>query len=160
MSAPMVARWIGVWAIGAVLLNAQPPMTMTFPGSKQPITVVIDSPEIRRLIGDQEKAQAEIDRFWRGRPREENLQHIRHLMEHPEDIPPSRKELLDATANAPTLTVQRKTHAKVLEMSKARCLPDGLSTTTFVRVLLDGKNPPGGTEVWVCINATEFDNVP
>jgi hypothetical protein len=82
------------------------------------------------------------------------------MIEHPDDVPPSRKKFLDTIANAPTLTVQRKTHAKVLEVSKARCFPDGVSTTTFVRVSLDGKKPLGGTEVWVCASATAFDGMP
>ncbi len=163
MSAPMVARrmaLMGGCAAGAVLLNAESPMTMTFPGSKQPITVVIDSPEIRRLIGDQEKAQAEEDRFWREpHTREAGTQRISDMINHPYDFPSGREEFLDAMAKAPALTVERKTHAKVLEVSKARCLP-GVTTTTFVRVSLDGKKPPSGTEVWVCLSATAFDGMP
>lgn len=140
-------------------IAGQPPDTFTI-RTEYRLRLVSDSPEVRRLIADEEKRQIETEVFWGEHSREEQLRHVRYLMEHPQDISPERRQFLDAMAAAPALSVQRKTRAKVLAVSKARCLRDGLSTTTFVRMLLAGKSPPGGAEVWVCLNGTAFDNVP
>jgi hypothetical protein len=137
--------------VGGATLNAQWSLSIS-PSSEQ-TRVVVDSAEIRRLIRDQEKGQAEVDRFWReSHTAEEGRQHIKDMAKHPDQFPPGRNEFLEAMANAPAMTVPGKTPAKVVEISKARCLPDPFSTVTYIRVLIRGKKPPGGTEVWVCRN--------
>jgi len=136
---------------GGATLSAQ--WSLSISRTSEPTKVVIDSPEIRRLVSDQEGRQAEVDRFWReGHTSEEKNQRIRDMAKQPDYFPPGRKEFLEAMASAPSLTVPGKTRAKVVEISKARCLSDAFSTITFIRVLISGKKPPGGTEVWLCRN--------
>jgi hypothetical protein len=136
---------------GGATLSAQ--WSLSISRTSEPTKVVIDSPEIRRLVSDQEARQAEVDRFWReDHTSEEKNQRIRDMARHPDNFPAGRMEFLEAMANAPGLTVPGKTRAKVVEISKARCLPDAFSTISFIRVLVSGKKAPGGTEVWLCRN--------
>jgi hypothetical protein len=126
--------------------------------SRGPIGTVVDSPEIRKLINEEEKRRDEADRFYReSHSSEERLQHTSDLIHHPDQMLPGHKDFLDAIANAPSITIPGKTRARVLEESKARCRPDGVSTITFVRFVINGKKPPGGTEVWLCTYPYAFD---
>jgi hypothetical protein len=126
--------------------------------SRGPISTIVDSPEIRKLISEEEKRRGEADRFYReSHSPEETLRHTRDLLGHPDQMLPGHKDFLDAMAKAPSITIPGKTRARVLEESKARCFPDGVSTTTFVRFVINGKKPPGGTEVWLCTNPYAFD---
>ena len=84
-------------------------------------------------------------------------QNTKELIYHPDQMLPGHKEFLAAMAKAPAITAPGRTRAGVLEISKARCLPDGVSTVTFVRFVIAGKKPPGGTEVWVCTYPYAFD---
>jgi len=85
------------------------------------------------------------------------LRRMGELLAHPDQMLPGHRDFLDAMAKAPSLTIPGKTRARVLEESKARCLPDGVSTVTFTRFVINGKRPPGGTEVWLCTNPYAFD---
>jgi hypothetical protein len=127
--------------------------------SRGPIRTVVDSPEIRQLISQEEKRQDEADRFLyrENVSREEKLRRFRDLLAHPDQMLPGHRDFLYAMAKAPSLTIPGKTRARVLEESKARCLPDGVSTITFVRFIINGKKPPGGTEVWLCTYPYAFD---
>jgi hypothetical protein len=126
--------------------------------SRGPIRTVVDNPEIRKRISEEEKRRDEADRFLREKHSPEELnQHFSDLIHHPDQMLPGHKDFLDAMAKAPSITVPGKTRAQVLEESKARCLPDGVSTITFVRFLINGKKPSGGTEVWLCTYPYAFD---
>jgi hypothetical protein len=141
----------------ATILDAQ--RSMPIGGrSKSPIRGVIDSPDVRKLISEEERRRDEADRFWReSHTAEEKRQHAENLISHPDQMLPGHKEFLEAMARATSISVPGKTRAQVLEISKARCLPDGFSTVTFARLVIVGKKPPGGTEVWVCTNPYAFD---
>lgn len=121
--------------------------------SKQPISAVIDGSDVRKLISEEEKRQDEADRFWRAsHTREETIQHVEDLLFHADRVLPGHSAFLEAMSKAPSISVPGKTRAQVLEISKARCLPDASATVTFVRMMIVGKKPPGGAEVWVCTN--------
>ena len=125
--------------------------SLTISRSREPTKVVIDSPEIRRMVKDEERKQAEIDAFYRTPHSEEEVRKRHFEMgAHPERFPPGHKEFLDSMANAPSMVVPGKTRAKLIEKSKARCMLQGFFTITFIRVVLSGKPPLGGTEVWLC----------
>lgn len=126
--------------------------------SRGSISTVVDSPEIRKLISEEEKRRDEADRFSReSHSPEETIRHTRDLLEHPDQILPGHKDFLDAMAKAPSITIPGKTRARVLAISKARCRPDAVSTVTFVRFAISDKKPLGGTEVWVCTDPYAFD---
>ena len=97
--------------------------------------------------------QDEADRFYREKHTAvEKLQYMDNLIKQPDRVLPGHKEFIEAMAKARTIAVARKARGKVLQISKARCLRDGVSTVTFVRMVILGKKPLGGTEVWVCEN--------
>jgi hypothetical protein len=126
-------------------------------GISAPTRVAVDSPEVRKLIGEEEARRDEEDRLVREmRTKDEKLQHIDDLIHDPDRMLPGHKEFLEAMVKAPAVTVDKKVRGKVLQISKARCLPDGISTVTFIRMVVVGKKPPGGTEVWVCENPSAF----
>ncbi len=126
-------------------------------GISSPLRVVIDSPEIRKLVGEEEKRRGEFESWLReSSTKEEKLSRYQDLIEHPDQVLPGHREFLDAMAKAPAITVPRKTRGKVLQISKARCQPDGTSTVTFIRMVVLGKKPAAGSEVWVCENAYAF----
>lgn len=153
-----MARAISAWCfLFAAILLAQ--RSVPIGGiSRRPISTVLDSPEIRKLISEEEKRRDQADRFLReSHSSEERLQHTRDLIEHPDQMLPGHKDFLDAMAKAPSITIPRKTRARVLEISKARCLPDAVSTVTFVRLVISGKKPSGETEVWVCTYPYAFN---
>src|ERR1700691_2070787 len=123
----------------ATILNAQ--QSVPIGGrSKTPIGAVVDSPDVRKLISEEERRRDEADRFYReNHTAEEKRQHAENLLHHPDQVLPGHKEFLEAMAKAPSISVPGKTRAQVLEISKARCLPDGVSTVTFTRMLIVGK---------------------
>jgi hypothetical protein len=141
----------------AMILNAQ--RLVPIGGrSKDPIRAVIDSPDVRKMISEEERRRDEADRFWReSHTAEEKRQHAENLIFHPDEMLPGHKEFLEALAKASSISVPGKTRAQVMEISKARCLPDGLSTVTWARMVIAGKTSSSGTEVWVCINPYAFD---
>jgi hypothetical protein len=145
------------WLLVATILNAQ--QSVPIGGrSRNPISAVRDSPDVRKLISEEERRQDEANRFYReSHTAEEKRQHGWNLLLHPDQMLPGHKEFLEAIAKVPSISVPGKTRAQVLEISKARCQPDGVSTVTFTRMLIVGKNPPGGTEVWVCTNPYAFE---
>jgi hypothetical protein len=119
--------------------------------SRRPTSAVIDSSEIRKLITEEENRRRE-DPFF-----PKSGKHMEYLISHPDQALPSHKDFIRAMAKASAITVPGTTHAGVLEISSARCLADGISTVTFVRFVLTGKKPPGGTEVWVCTYPYAFE---
>ena len=118
---------------------------------------VVDSPQVRRLVGDEEKRQAEVDLFWRqSHTDDEGREHVGYMANHPDEFPSGHAEFLKAIASAPAVAIPGKSHGKVLEISKARCFSDAFSTPTFLRVVVLGKKQPGGTEVWICAPPRSF----
>jgi len=149
----------------AAILQGQPPVYWN-QGAKIPIygigispptSVVVDSPDVRKLISEEETRQDQEDHFYRERhTKEEKLQHADDLIKHADQVLPGHKDFVEAMAKVPAITVPGKARGKVLQISKARCLPDGTSTVTFIRVVVIGKKPPGQSEVWVCENPSAF----
>jgi hypothetical protein len=126
-------------------------------GISAPTSVVVDNPEIRKLISEEETRQDLADRFYREKHKEdEKLQHADDLIKHPDRVLLGHKEFVQAMAQVPAITVVRNARGRVLQISKARCLPDGTSTVTFIRMVVIGKKAPAGTEVWVCENPYAF----
>jgi hypothetical protein len=125
-------------------------------GISAPTSVVVDSSEVRKLISEEEARQDEEDRLYREMTKAEQLQHIDELIHHPDRVLPEHKEFVAAMARVPAISVARRARGKVLQISKARCLPDGISGVTFIRMVVVGKKPPAGAEVWVCENPYAF----
>jgi hypothetical protein len=126
-------------------------------GISTPTSVAVDSPEVRQLISEEEKRRDEVDHFFRqNHTKDAELQHVDDLIRHPDRMLPGHKDFVEVMAKAPAITLPTKARGKVLQISKARCLPDGVSTVTFIRMVVVGKKPPGGTEVWVCENPYAF----
>jgi len=118
---------------------------------KTPMRAIMDSPEVRKIIREEEGRQGTIDqRFREIHTRDELRALAKDRNSHPDQWSPGHKEFVKAMNQAPSITVPGKTRARVLEFSKARCLPDDFSTVTFVRMVIVGKQPPAGSEVWVC----------
>jgi hypothetical protein len=153
------------YLVFAAVLQAQPPVYWN-QGAKIPISgvgisaptrVVVDNPEVRKLISEEETRQAEWDRFYReNHTNAEKILHTDDLSKHPDRMLPGHKAFVEAMDNLQAITIAKKTRGKVLQISKARCRPDGLSTVTFIRMVVIGKKPLGGTEVWVCENPTAW----
>jgi hypothetical protein len=153
-----MARASFIWCVLlAAILYAQRPVPIGG-RSQRPTNAVIDTPEIRKLVSEEESRQDQADRFYReNHSAEERLQRTEGLILHPNEMLPGHKEFIAAMSRAPSVTVPGKTRARVLEISKARCLEDGVSTVTFVKFEIAGKAPPGGTKVWVCTYPCAFE---
>jgi hypothetical protein len=68
--------------------------------SKSPIRGVIDSPDVRKLISEEERRRDEADRFWReSHTAEEKRQHAENLISHPDQMLLGHKEFLEAMAS-------------------------------------------------------------
>jgi hypothetical protein len=152
-----MTRTLSLFVLFATILQAQ--RSVPIGGrSRGPVSAAVDSPEIRKLVGEEEKRRDEADRFFReSHSREESLRHTRDLLEHPDQMLPGHKDFVDAMAKSPSITVPGRTKAKVLEISKARCRPDAVSTVTFVRFVISDKKSPDGMQVWTCTDPYAFD---
>ncbi len=126
-------------------------------GISPPLRVVLDDPEVRKLITEEENRRDEADRFFtESHTNAEKLQHAYDLIHHPDQVLPGHREFVETMAKAPAITLPKKARGRVLQISRARCGLDGWSTVTFVRMVVIGKKLPSGMEVWVCENPMAF----
>jgi hypothetical protein len=128
-------------------------MSVVHGGRSAPISVVLDSPEVRRLVALEESRQAQVDQLWRDQhKRAEAERELQEALRNPEGYSPSRKEFFEAMARAPRIPARENTRVRVLEVSKARCsysAPE--ATITYLRVLvINGASK--GQQAWICRN--------
>ena len=135
----MRLRFMHCAALATVLSAQQPPywnkgaeVPIHGVGPQAPDKVVCDSPEVRRLIAEEEKRQAEAESWFRNKTIDERRAHIHELLLHPGQMLPGHREFLDAMSKAPAVPVPGKARGKVVQVSTARCWPDAFSGPTWI----------------------------
>jgi hypothetical protein len=119
--------------------------------SDAPVLLAYDSPEIRRLLADENAREEEVnDSFWRSKPtREDGIKRIQDMSMHSERYPPGRQEFMNTMKNMPAFSVPAKSYFTVIESSKSRCgcMPVETLSYVFVRVTT---GPSRGKQGWAC----------
>jgi hypothetical protein len=107
-------------------------------GKSAPISIVLDSPEVRRGVASEESRQEKVDQPWRDpHSRAVAERQFRDQVRYPEHRPPGQGRFFEAMARAPRVRVKGNTHVRVLEISKARCdSARAESTVSYIRVLV------------------------
>jgi hypothetical protein len=118
--------------------------------SNSQVLLAYDSPEIRRLLADEDAREEEFKQFWRDKhtPKDAD-QRIRDEHMHPERYPPGRQEFLRAVTNMPGFAVASKSYCRVIERSKAGCGPHSNDGSVYVLVRVTTGRSRGKTG-WVC----------
>ena len=130
--------------------------SITVSQTYEPVTVVLDSPEVRRLIAEQEMGQAEIDRFWREKHTNEEARHrIEDMSKHPDEYPRGRADFFRDMQKSVAITLPGNTHAEVMEVSTARCGRLPFETITYVRLKVT-KGSSKGLQIWACRNTAHL----
>jgi hypothetical protein len=101
----------------------------------------------------EEDAREEVvQRFFREpHTKKEGMEHIKEMLQHPEQYPPQRTEFLTAMAQMPGVSVPGKSYCNIIERSKSRCGRSPLETATIVLVQVT-TGPSHGQRGWVCEN--------
>ena len=144
-----------------LLLN---PNRAAMTAARRQVRLVSDSPEVRRLIAEQEAFQlqekTEIDRFhadsasleqkWFRDANLEALRQLRELGQHPDRYIPERIAFLDAMARAPGVTVSGESYCRIINRSKAMCDRHPGPNPTYFKVRISIR-PSKGQEGWGCL---------
>ncbi len=144
---------------GCLFLN---PNHAAVTAARRQVRLVSDSPEVRRLIAQQEvfqpKERAEIDRFnedasrlrqkWILEATPESARQLREL--DPERYIPERTAFLDAMAQAPGVTVQGGSYCRIIARSEAMCARYPGFNSIYFRVRITS-GPSKGQEGWGCL---------
>jgi hypothetical protein len=121
---------------------------------KARVFVVYDSPQVRRLLADEDAREYEVSRFWRDKHSQEGgTKRIQDMALHPENYPPGRPEFLKAMVNMPGFYVPSKSYCRIIERSKSGCGPRPLETSPYILVRIT-TGPFRGNTGWVCENNT------
>jgi hypothetical protein len=116
------------------------------------VLLVSDSPEVRHLIIGEDAREEEVSRFWReGHNKEERIEHVRDMMQHPDQYPAGRKGFLETMARMPGVYVPVRSYCNILEQSKSRCGVSPIETATYVLIQVT-TGPSRGQQGWVCSN--------
>ena len=132
--------------------------------ARQQVRLVADSPEVRRLIAQQEafspQEKAEIDRFfadtasleqkWFRDANPEALRQLREFGQHPERYIPERAAFLDAMVQAPGVTVPGQSYCRIINRSNAMCDRHPGHNPTYFKVRITS-GPSKGQEGWGCL---------
>lgn len=114
--------------------------------------LISDSPEVRRLLADQDARQYDSDRFWREKHTvEEGSERIRDMGKHPEQYPPGRTEFLKAMLAMPGFLIPGSPYCDVVERSRSKCGALPIETAVYVLIKIT-TGPSRGKEGWVCDN--------
>jgi hypothetical protein len=110
------------------------------------LRIVLDSQDIHRLIADEGIRDAAERRV----PFHHSFQRIGEEWEHTETYANSeRSHFLKTIVNEPSVSLPDGTYLQNVEISKAKCFLDPVSTPTFFKVrVLSG--PLKGKEGWTC----------
>jgi hypothetical protein len=118
--------------------------------SKTAAMLLVDTPEVRRLLAEEDKREEEMNRFYREpHTQQERIQHMLDIMKHPEQYPPGRMEFLKAMSQMPGAFVAGGSYCDLIERSKSTCGPSDVYTTKYV--LVQVKTGRGkGQRGWIC----------
>jgi hypothetical protein len=123
--------------------------------SKAPVTLITDSPEVRRMLAEEDAREEEVSRFWREpHTREEGIAHIRDMASHPDQYPPGRTEFLKAMSQMSGISVAGTSYCDLVERSKSKCgrLPIETAVYMLVRVTTGSSK---GKQGWICEDAVQ-----
>jgi hypothetical protein len=115
--------------------------------------VVLDSPNVRRLLIEQGKPDKAGDTIWEAKKRP-----IIDMLEHPEKYIAGRSQFLQKLANEPSLALPEGTYLWTSEKSTTKCNLDAVSTTVFEKVRVVGWRNHG-KEGWTCGPARPLLNI-
>jgi hypothetical protein len=118
--------------------------------SNSPATLISDSPEVRRLLGEEDAREETVSQFWREHPtEEEGRRRVEDMIQHPDEYPPRRNEFLKTMTGMPGMAVPGRSYCDIIERSKSTCgrLPTETATYVLVQVTT---GPSKGQSGWVC----------
>jgi hypothetical protein len=112
--------------------------------------LVLDTPEVRRLLADEDAREEALNRFWKNQhSTKEGDARVQDMMAHPDSYPPGRTTFLAAMVSAPGFYVPQKSYCKIVQSSQSRCSVSPIETRIYKLV----RNTSGlsrGKEGWVC----------
>jgi hypothetical protein len=118
--------------------------------SKMQVLLVSDSPEVRRLIADEDAGEEEVNRFWREHHSAEEIhQRLMDMAQHPERYPPGRSEFLETMTHMPGVYVEGRSYCSVIVRSKSTCGRLPIETASYLLVRIS-TGPSRGKEGWIC----------
>jgi hypothetical protein len=141
---------ISLSSSGCTLLNPNRQNWIYGGSPRAQVLLAYDSPEVRRLLADEDAREYEVNRFWQDKhtPEERGNRTV-DMMIHPERYPPGRSDFLEAMANLPGFSVPSKSYCRVLESSKSTCGRTPIETAFYVLVRVT-TGPARGKKGWVC----------
>jgi hypothetical protein len=114
------------------------------------ITLISDSPEVRRLLGEEDAREEALSQFWRKpHTKEEGTRRIEDMIQHPDAYPPGRTEFLKAMSGMSGANVPGGLYCDIVEQSKSKCGRLPIETATYVLVQITS-GPTKGQRGWVC----------
>jgi len=114
------------------------------------VALISDSPEVRRLLAEEDSREEAMDRFYREpHAEQEGKQHVLEIMQHPEQYPPGRLDFLKAMSQMPGVTVPGGSYSDLIERSRSTCDPSPVYTTKYVLVRVTS-GPSKGEKGWMC----------
>ena len=118
--------------------------------SRPQVVLTYDSPEVRKLLAEEDAREEEIGCFWREKHTvEEASKRFEDMRVHPELYPPGRLEFFRAIANMPGFPVPIKSYCHVLQRSKSTCGTDPSETVVYALVGITSGTAKG-KQGWVC----------
>jgi hypothetical protein len=118
--------------------------------SKVPVTLITDSPEVRRLLDEEDAREEEVSRFFREpHSREDGNAHVKDMALQPDQYPPGRSEFLKAMSQMPGISVTGRSYCELIERTKSKCGASPIETAVFVLVRVT-TGPSRGKRGWIC----------
>ncbi len=126
-AAPRARRF---YCLAALLLGSSTGCALLLPGRDWRLTgssntrtlLASDSPAIRKLPAEEDAHKEVVSRFFREpHTQEESIEHMKDMLQHPDQYPPGRPEFLKAMAQMPGVYVPGRSYCDIIEQSKSRC---------------------------------------
>jgi hypothetical protein len=115
----------------------------------EPVVLVTDSSEVRRLIALEEAHAPEEIKAGEALLQQYEPLAIVERRQHPERYFPEHSRFLDALAHQPSVKAPVGSYARLLEMSHAKCCADPSLSGEYAKVRLTS-GPLRGREGWLC----------
>lgn len=118
--------------------------------SNTQIALISDSPDVRRLLAEEDTREEPVIQFWREpHTQEEGKRRVEDMIQHPDQYPLGGPDFLHAMSQMPTVSVPDKSYCDVVERSKSKCGRLPIETATYVLVqVTSGKSK--GQRGWIC----------
>lgn len=155
-----VSRKAVVLALVALLGGCKSDTVWTTSDLVPQVRLIIDSPDARYLISEQEKNDA-AELQWLEKPRkhDEQLRGVENRRQHPEQYAPTLSSFNEAMEAAPGFLVRGGDLCQTIERSRARCSSEPLSTFVYVKVRLTNGSDRG-RQGWACEARDVFSTSP